>query len=188
MNVVSKRREPRMPRGPMEDRVASLGAVLDVVLKRIDTMSPMSATSTSPVDVALAPKRDQIVDALERGFAPGTIARMLTTADAPFAQETLRLGIVRIRNSAKFSVRSESRRRRDVVTAADAFTSRTQSDGDAKPLQILDRYASRPQRDSNVETEAILPLPKPDEVAASAAVPSRRESSVSSIAHLNSDV
>ena len=71
-----------MPRGPMDDRVQALGAVLDRVLTKIDTLMPMTGTIKSPVDIALATKRDQIIEALNRGFAPGTIARMLADADA----------------------------------------------------------------------------------------------------------
>ena len=166
-----------MPRGPMDDRVQALGAVLDKVLTKIDTLMPMTGTIKSPVDIALATKRDQIIEALNRGFAPGTIARMLADADAPFAQESLRLGIVRIRDSVKTSARSESRRRRDAVPVADvvsvAVSSRSQLDADEKPIQVAEALASRAKRDAIAEPDA---------------VPSRAPSSVSSFAHLNSDV
>ena len=166
-----------MPRGLMEDRVVAMSAILDKVLTKIDTLAPMSGTMTSPVDIALATKRDQIIDALNRGFAPGTIARMLADAEAPFAQESLRLGIVRIRDSVHAKAKSESRRRRDSVLAADAVavavSSESKRDADVKPVPVADAVPSRPQRDV---------------VAESNVVPSRHASTVSSIAHLNSDV
>ncbi|MDP9025747.1 MAG: hypothetical protein M3N13_10285 [Candidatus Eremiobacteraeota bacterium] len=157
----------------MEDRVQVLSAVLDKVLTKIDALSPMSGTMTSPVDIALATKRDQILDALNRGFAPGTIARMLADADAPFAQESIRLGIVRIRDSAKASSKLESRSRRNIVLVSNVVSPRRKRDADVSRIQVADAIASRPKRDAVAESDAVS---------------SRRPSSVSSIAHLNSDV
>lgn len=97
----------------MEERIAEFGVVLDDVLDRVAMSPPFVSGRVSAVDIALEPRRDKILDALARGVPPGTLARKFVEANAPFAAESIRLGILRLRDAHKKPSRSSSLRRRD---------------------------------------------------------------------------
>lgn len=97
----------------MEDRIADFGAVLDDVLDKVAMSPPFVSGRFSAVDIALATRRDKILDALAHGVPPGTLARKFVEANAPFAAESIRLGIVRIRDANAQPSKSASLRRRD---------------------------------------------------------------------------
>jgi hypothetical protein len=92
--------EARMPKGTTEQRVQRFSELLDHAFERIENQEPIKGIGkVSPVEVALAPKRDAILASLDRGYAPGTIARIIKESDeldSTFAQETIRLAILRI--------------------------------------------------------------------------------------------
>lgn len=154
-----------MPKGPSEERVAVFNALLDPVFARISKESPTTASGVSPLEGALAPRRDEIVAALDRGYAAGTIARLLKEADeldATYSQEAIRLAILKVaglrpaaqknrrgaatnvKTRAERSERREHARYRQVLASSNS--------GESRPAAVLGETADH-GNDSQVADE-----------------------------------
>ena len=90
-----------MTRGTNPARSESLAKLVEKELTKLRGKVPIKA---SGVDTALAPKRDEILAALELGWTAGSLARVLLDAGAAYSYETLRLGIARIAKQSEKTV------------------------------------------------------------------------------------